>query len=209
MKTVGNAMIEGGISAFVLSLFHNIGKVAEEKGIELLKSKMFGVGTNDEHLFLSACAYALEQKMLTEAELSKVCKVLNSYESSQRSRIIGIIGKEESEVSVETPKLDKDGNLVTEKKTGKVVNQKTTEKTNLKGARMLAMLAKLSEEEIKKVLDASGSSDSLLFNMKQKAADFAKAVEAGGMKRDAEKAFPSETWLEKMAREAKAKRGII
>lgn len=208
-KDLGNMILEGGIEGLVISLLHSFTNAAKEHGAEYLKSKVFGLGTNDEHLFLSACAYALKEKMLTSDELTKVCQVIDSYESSQRSRIVCIIGKEESDVVIETPKLDADGNIVLEKKTQKPVVSKTTVKANVKGAQMLGMLGKLDETGIKNILNTSGASASFMTDLNKKATATVTAVQSSQIKRDGDTLFTKETWLERVAREAKAKRGII
>lgn len=138
--------------------------------------------------------------MVTSAELTKICKVIDDYEPSQRNRVIGTIGKEETDVTIETPVKNDDGSPLFDKK-GKIVVAKTTIKANVKGAEMLAMLAKLDEEEIKKVLDTSGASNSFIFEAKEKITSVAKVVADSQVKKDGDDFFSRETWLERRARE--------
>lgn len=202
-NVVGNAILGGGIEGLVISVLHSFMNVAKEHGTELLKSKVFGLGTNDEHLFLSACTYALKEKMMTSDELIKVCQAIDECDNS---KVRMVIGKEETEVITETPKLDSDGNIVTEKKTGKSVMVKTTSKANVKGAQMLGMFGKLTKDEIKAILNTSGATDSFMSDLKKKAAAASTAVQNSQIKRDGDTLFTKETWLEKVAREATKKK---
>ena len=203
---LGNAILEGGIEGLVISLLHSFGRVAEEKGAKYIESKIFGIGTNDEHLFLSACAYAVKEKMITSDELIKICRVIDSFESSQRSKVIQTIGKDEIEVTAEEPKFDADGNVVTEKKTGKPVMAKNTSKANVKGAQMLEMMAKLDDDGIKKILNTSGASVSFEANLKKAVSTTATKIGNSQIKKDGESFFAKKTWLERLADDLEAKR---
>ncbi|HZJ41350.1 MAG TPA: hypothetical protein VFD16_03755, partial [Candidatus Saccharimonadales bacterium] len=59
-KTIGNAIFTGGIEGVIISLLHNVGKVAQEKGGKYLEAKLFGLGTNDEALFMGALEHAVK-----------------------------------------------------------------------------------------------------------------------------------------------------
>jgi hypothetical protein len=208
-KDVGGIILEGGIEGLVMSLLHSFAEVAKEKGSEYLKSKIFGLGTNDEHLFLSACAYAVKEKGVTSQEIAKICRAIDSFKKSQRDKIIETIGKDEIEVSSETPKIDKDGNVVTDKKTGKPVMTKTTSKANVKGAEMLAMMAKMNPTGIKQILGTSGASASFIVDLKKKVATATATIEGSQIKRDGDTLFGRETWLERVAREARERNNTI
>lgn len=204
-KDVGNMILEGGIEGLVISLLHSFTNFAKEQGTEYLKSKVFGIGTTDEHLFLSACTYALKEKMLTSDELIKTCQAIDECDNS---KVRMVIGKEETEVITETPKLDNDGNIVTEEKTGKVVMVKTTVKANEKGAQMLGMFGKLTKDEIKAILNTSGATDSFMSDLKKKAAATTATVQNSQIKRDGDTFFGRETFLERIARQARERRTI-
>ena len=187
-------------------MIHSFGTAVKDQGIDYLKSNVFGIGTADEHLFLSACTYAIEKQMITPDQLVRVCKVIDQCDTS---KVRLVIGKEESEVSIETPKLDDAGQFVTEKKTGKTVMVKTTSKANLKGAEMLRMFARMDDEEIKVVLNTSGASVSSMSNVVKKTrtifATTSAAVNNSTLKNDGDVFFGKESWLEKKLREAKNK----
>lgn len=208
-KTIGNSIFQGGIEGFVVSLMHGAGKIVEEQGQEYLKSKVFGLGTNDENLFLSACAYAVREKLITSDELLKVCQVIDSYTPSQRSRIIGTLSKGEEEVTIKGKKIGDDGNVVIDPKTNNEVIVEISSKVNLKGAQILGLLGKLNEEEIRKIFDSSGASSSVMDDLRKQKAAITKVVESNEFKKDAESFFTKETWLERKLREEKQKREII
>ncbi len=185
-----DSIMTGAIEGFVVNFFHSIGEsasaTAKEKGGEFLKAKVFGIGTNDEHLFLSACAYALNKGMVTHDQLILICKVIDSYAPSQRSRIIDTLGKTEDEVIMDD-------------------TEKTHIKANVKGAFMLAMLAKLDEPEMKKILETSGATNSFAENISKLTKNVTEKIEGGKFNEDCKDFFAKETFLEKLAREAKAK----
>jgi len=203
MKDLGSLLVEGGVEGIIMNLMHSLGKTVQEKGEDYLKSQVFGIGTNDEHLFLSACAYAISEKLMTSDDLAKICKAIESLEKSQRTRVIGVIGKEEVEVNTEKPTLNDTGGPVLDGK-GKAIMTKTKIKANVKGAQMLAMLAKLDEAEIVKVLATSGASASFIFDLKQKTAAAIKTVENSQIKNDGDNLFAKETWLERKLREKRS-----
>lgn len=207
MRNFKDLIFEGGVEGLVMNFMHSLGQTAEQKGGDYLKSKLFGIGTNDEHLFLAACAYAVEQKMITSEELIKVCEVIDSYSSSQRNRIIGIIGKVEESIASESPKADeKDSKDSKDPKDSKDSKDKKTDKpvvgkANIKGAQILAMLAKLDKKAMKKVLDTSGASVTATDRLKHTIKETTKKVEKSQVIKDGNGFFAQETWLERLARE--------
>lgn len=201
---VKGAILEGTVEAFVISLIHSFGTAVKDQSIDYLKANVFGIGTADEHLFLSACTYAIENRMITPDQLVRVCKVIDQCDTS---KVRLVIGKEESEVSIETPKIDDAGQFVKEKKTGKTVMVKTTSKANIKGAEMLKMFAQMDEDEIKVVLNTSGASRGMMSNVLKTTntivATASAAVNNSTLKNDGDTFFKRETWLEKKLREKK------
>ena len=182
---IGSAILEGGIEGLVMNFLHSFGQVAQEHTGEYLKSKIFGIGTNDEYLFLSACSYALENENVTSEELGRVLKVIDSYSSFQRSRIIGIIGKEEEDVTMENNGV------------------KTSYKANKKGAKILAMLTKLNDDEIKNFLATSGASNSLEHKISETIKDSISKIKNGELAQDSKSFCSEKTWLEKWAESRK------
>lgn len=206
---LGNAILEGGIEGLVISLLHSFGRVAEEKGSKYVEAKLFGIGTNDEHLFLSACAYAVKEKLITDAEMLKISRVIDGFESSQRQKVVQTIGKDEVDVTFEEPKVDADGNIVADKKSGKPIMVKITSKANVKGAQILAMMAKLDEDGIKQILNTSGASTSFETNLKKKVSETVTIIKNSQIKKDGDSLFTKKTWLEKLADDLETKRGLI
>lgn len=185
---LGGSVLSGGVEGLVISLLQSAGKVAQEQGAEYLKSKMFGIGTNDEQLFLSACSYALNNAMITETELSRVINVIRSYSSSQQSRIIRIIGKGEDELI-----MPQDSKKNDDKK------KPISAKANIKGAEILVMLSKFSNKKMKEILDAAGVSRSFLKDLEDALTSKLKPS-VTDLKKDGDSFFAKETWLERMAK---------
>jgi hypothetical protein len=185
---LGGSVLSGGVEGLVISLLQSAGKVAQEQGVEYLKSKMFGIGTNDEQLFLSACSYALNNAMITETELSRVINVIRSYSSSQQSRIIRIIGKGEDELI-----MPQDSKKNDDKK------KPVSAKANIKGAEILVMLSKFSNKKMKEILDAAGVSRSFLKDLEDALTSKLKPS-VTDLKKDGDSFFAKETWLERMAK---------
>lgn len=206
---IGKALIIGAVEGLIINALESTGKVVKEHAEDYLKANVFNIGTNDEELYLLARAYALEKKWVTVDELNKITRVLDAYETSQRRRIVGMLGKREGDGSIDTPSLDGAGNAIVDNKTGEVVMTKTSFKTNVAGAKIIAMLGKMTEGEIKNELDSSGASASFMVGLNKKATATVTAVQSSQIKQDGDTLFTRETWLERMAREANQRRGII
>lgn len=124
------------------------GKVAEEKLGAVLKANIGGFGVNDEVLFWDACEIAVSELSVTKADIIRIMLVLKSLEPKQRGEVVRIIGLNEQEVKNE--EKSQDGK-------GKPVSKIQTEKRNMRGARFVALLAKMTDEEIKTFLLSSGA----------------------------------------------------
>ncbi len=185
---LGGSILSGGIEGLVNSFLQSAGKVAQEQGVEYLKSKMFGIGTNDEQLFLSACSYALNNSMITKSKLSRIVNVICSYPASQQSRIIRIIGKGEDELI-----MPQDFKKNDDKK------KPVFAKANIKGAEILVMLSKFNDKEMKEILDAAGVSRSFLKDLEDALTSKLKPS-VTDLKKDGDSFFAKETWLERMAK---------
>lgn len=205
---LGKSLLSGGIEGLVISVMHSFGKVVEEQGADFLKSNILNIGTNDEELYLLARAYCLEKQWATIEELTKIREVIDAYEISQRKRIIGMIGKREGEGSTSALKIGKDGNPVINGQTKEEVKEITNFKTNVAGAKILQMLAKMTKEQIKEELDSSGASNSMASNLKKIATQVTTIIETSQIKLDGEARFARETWLDRAARVARERRTI-
>ena len=177
--------------------------------LHYLKSNVFNIGTNDEELYFQAEHYALEKGWVTSDELGKITRVMDGFEKSQRNRIRGLIGKRESDVTIEKPALDGNGDPIFEKKTGKAVMTKSTCKANVDGAKILAMLAKMTEDEIKAKLNSSGASSSFVSDLKKTVNKVAATIENSEIKRDGDTLLSGPTWLERIAENARQRNNTI
>lgn len=202
---LGSAIIDGGIEGLVVSFLNPLFSAAKDHVGDYLKSNILNIGTNDEELYHLARAYCLEKGWATIDELFKVREVIDSYDLDQRKRIIGMIGKREGDGSTSAVKIGKDGNPVINGKTKEEVMETTNFKTNVAGAKILAMFAKMTKEQIKQELDSSGASASFIHEAKEKIAKATVVIENSQVVKDCESFFTKETWLEKKLREAKSK----
>lgn len=205
---IGKSLLIGAVEGLVISGLESVGSAIKENAADYLKSNVLNIGTNDEELYLLARAYCLEKGWATVDELIKVQEVIDGYELSQRKRIIGMIGKREGEGSTSALKLDKDGNPVINKQSKEEVKETTNFKTNVAGAKILQMLAKMTKEQIKAELDSSGASNSTINNLKKITAQAISAIEASQVKQDGDAFFGRETFLERIARQARERRTI-
>lgn len=196
-KTAAGHLFGGVVEGLLMSLLTAARTTVEEKGAELIKAKLGNRGTNDEYLFVSACTVALSGKMISRKNLLRACAVIDSYSSDQRSRIIGIIGKTETEKTVERDRLDKDGNVMTDKKTGKALTEKVTVKGNHQGAEIIAMLGKMSDDEIKDYFSASGVSVTSGSELRQSAKEVKEKIEHSQFKADGDSFFSRPSAFEK------------
>jgi hypothetical protein len=205
---VENAILEGGVEGLVMTLLHSLGKTVtttiQEHAGEYLKSNILNIGTNDEELYLLARAYALEKGWVTLAELQKISEVIDEYSPSQRKRIIGMLGKREDDGTSREQKLRADGTKVLDKEKNPVYVE-TTFKTNIAGAKIIALLAKMDKAQIKKELDSSNASNSLEHNIAETIKTAATKVENSELAKDSNNFFAKKTWLEKFAESRRPK----
>lgn len=199
--SLGEGLLSGGAIAIITSILQSLGKAAQDEGVNYLKGKMFGMGTNDEQLFLAACAYAVESGLIGDDDLIRVLNVIKEYSSREQSRIVQIIGKGEEQV------FHSQDFKMTEKEKEKVVAQKE----NIKGARIVAMLGRFKNADMKVVLNTVVNSDDFFKNSFGAAYSKVKpSVEVANeklktslreFKEDTDNFFLKETWLERKVRE--------
>ncbi|HBA36935.1 TPA: hypothetical protein DCZ15_03630 [Candidatus Falkowbacteria bacterium] len=215
MSTAKNATISGIIEGFIVGAMQSVGKVAEQHGQEFLKSKVFGIGTNDEHLFEAAKATAVHYFGVDIKDIVRINKVVSSYGWSVRGKIVRTIGRNEETMQVDSkPSGSKEGakdkkvsdakNEAKDKKVSDV--QKSSITSNIEGARILAMWAKMTDDEIRESIAASGMADTIVAKLEVLGENLTKAIEKGEAVKDAESFFEKKTWLEKLADTVENKR---
>lgn len=123
-------------------------KIAEEKLGAVLKANIGGFGVNDEVLFWDACEIAVSELSVTKTDIIRIMTVLGSLEPKQRGEVVRIIGLNEQEIKC--GEKSQGGK-------GKPVSKIQTEKKNMRGARFIALLAKMTDEEIGTFLLSSGA----------------------------------------------------
>lgn len=158
-STVKKALLEGGIEGVILGLMTHFRNAAVQIGTDLLKEHAGGRGTNDEALDVDGAAYAVLKFDVSRADVLKIKKVLNSLTGAERRRAVETFGKGEQQVTDETP-FEKDGVAVNDNK-GKRTFIKTTTTVNIRGARAYALLAPMTEDEIKDFLRGANVLDTM------------------------------------------------
>lgn len=189
-------LFNGVVEGITVSAITGFKKTAEEAGGNFLKARFGNLGSNDEHLFNAACTLALSNNLISLSDLLRVCKVIDGYSNEQRARIVGIIGKMESEVTTERNLLDSSGNIVYDKK-GDPLKEKQTEKGNLQGAETIAMLGKMTDDEIRDYFAASGMSVTISSKIKEGVEKTAEKIENSQFKADGDSFFSQPSALEK------------
>lgn len=188
-KRAGGHVLEGVIEGLLMGFITHAGQMVEKKGKEYMSSKFGNRGTNDEYLFVSACTLALSQNMINRENLLRVCAVINSYSEGQRARIIGIIGKTETKKTVERDRLDAAGNVMTDGATGKTLTEKVIVIGNHQGAEIIAMLGKMSDDEIKNYFSTSGMSITNMSELEKSAKEIKEKIEKSQLKTDGDSFF--------------------
>jgi len=116
-----------------------VGTVISEEGAKALKANIFGIGSTDEVLTGDAFAIAVIELGVSRTEAIKVAKVLSEYHLSEKNKLTNIIGHNEQETIQKIPT----------EKSGKTVIVETKTVTNMRGARLILLLSKMEEDEIK------------------------------------------------------------
>ncbi len=102
--------------------------------------------------------------------------VINGLPANERRRVIEIIGQSEQAYKIKTPVVEA-GAAVTDKK-GNPVFKETAVTANMRGAQVIALLAKMDEAQILAFFQASNSLDTSDKRIKETAANIAKGFNA-------------------------------
>ena len=149
-------------------------KPARTEGVEgiITKAGFLGLGMKDEALFAHACHIAMRDHRVKINDLQKIVGVLNSLDIGKRKNVILMIGQGDQPVVQEEPKKGDKG----EKEKGET---KPIAFENKRGAEIIALLSKMSAEEMLAFLHASGTTISTGEVLREKvamAADMLKGV---------------------------------
>lgn len=108
-----------------------------------------GFGQSDDSLFLHACAIAVRDHEVTMEQLLTIGRVIKTFSIAIQRRIILTIGQgEEGYTEVIQQPNDKEGKPVPPKKIER--------KGNVRGAQIIALLARMSEDQMREFLGSSG-----------------------------------------------------
>lgn len=154
-KTIGAAILGGGIEGLVLEAFHMFKEPLRKGGEDLLKAHTGGRGVHDEALFHSACAHAVADLGVTPLKINKIVGVINGFTNDERERAIEVVGQSEQDAKIKIP-LTENGVAVTDKD-GKIVYKEINTPANIRGALTIAMLAEMKPKDIENFFKASNS----------------------------------------------------
>ncbi|MFH1254972.1 MAG: hypothetical protein V1667_00650 [bacterium] len=123
-------------------IMKGLGAVIREEGVKTLKANIFGMGTTDEVLTGDAFAIAVKELGVTHEEVIKVTRVLSEFSLAEKNKLTNIFGRDEQEIIQKTPTI----------KNGKTVIIETKTVANMRGARLILLLSKMREDDIRTFL---------------------------------------------------------
>lgn len=162
-----------------------------EKVKEGIQSKNFGLGVNDELLFLSACYVAKKDLGVSDDGILLVCRAIDTLAPGDRKRIIRMIGHDEQATTLKTPLVhEKTGDPLLDKKGSPIYKEKSIVE-NTRGAMIIKMLADLNDTnkilEVFKSVGVDGLSDTnrILSAIKRMASGIVSSDAVQGLKSNA------------------------
>ncbi len=153
----GGGVVAHEIAEQALNLM--LGQVGKH-GADYIKGNILGLGTDDEVLFNSALTYCAFGLNISPVEIVRVLDVFATYPRASRRRIVQIIGKDEREEIIKLPAVDSRGNILYDKD-GNIVYKDKKIVANVKGAETIALMSKLDEAGIKRIIETSNMTSPL------------------------------------------------
>jgi len=145
-----------------------------EKVKEGLKARNFGLGVNDELLFLSACYIAQSELNVSSEGILLVCRALDTLAPGDRKRVVRMIGSDEQERNIKEPATDKSSGAPLSDKKGNPLYKETKIIENTRGAQIVKMLADLNDIEKIVLVFKSVGADGQSFNWAEKILEVSK-----------------------------------
>lgn len=115
------------------------GTAVQEEGTKALKTNLFGIGTADETLTAAAFEIAVRELGVDVKDAVRVAQILSEYPLAIKNKLTNIVGHDEQESSEETETGQGDKKIITKKRAI----------ANMRGARLILLLSKMDDEEIK------------------------------------------------------------
>lgn len=140
----GKGILAGALGGVVSSLLQDVG----EDGANYVKANLFGLGKDDEHLFLTACSYAIYWRLASKEGVAKVRRAIAIFPELERKNIIRVIGHGEDKLIVPEGVAD---------------DKVRAADGNVNGAYIIGYLAQYGQREIIKILETSGASKSQIY----------------------------------------------
>lgn len=144
----GKGILAGALGGVVSSLLQDVGEELKKDGANYVKANLFGLGKDDEHLFLTACSYAIYWRLASKEGVAKVRRAIAIFPELERKNIIRVIGHGEDKLIVPEGVAD---------------DKVRAADGNVNGAYIIGYLAQYGQREIMKILETSGASKSQIY----------------------------------------------
>lgn len=133
------------------------GTAVHEEGIKALKANLFGIGTTDETLTAAAFEIAVRELGVDVQNAVRVAKVLSEYPLAIKNKLTNVVGHDEQELNEETETGQGDKKIITKKK---II-------TNMRGARLILLLSKMKDEEMRTFLKGIDATTTVSARLKE------------------------------------------
>lgn len=159
----------------IKSLAASTGEQIIHAATQTLKAKTAGWGATDELLSLSACQIAIDKFGVQAKDIVRLARIFAQFSPSQRNKITNILGFNEQIAALgQDPAPDGGGAKDTTKSAppsgaGQAQTQAPIEsmKANTRGAKIIAMLVSMNDQDIKALLKGFGALDTAQDSIKQ------------------------------------------
>ncbi|MDI3496383.1 MAG: hypothetical protein PWQ35_404, partial [Patescibacteria group bacterium] len=152
-------------------------EIKKETG-NYVKANFLGLGKDDEHLFLSACAYAIYWRLATTEGVRKVLKAISVFPKEKQKSIRRVIGHGEDKLIVPEGVID---------------DKIRADDGNVNGAYIIGFLAQYGQREIEKILETSGAANAPLYEAVKTVRPVVEKLE-----KEFDSFLDQKSWLEEM-----------
>jgi len=120
-----------------------VGETTKTVVSSALKARFMGIGENDEALTLEAAQIAHEYFKVSPKNIARIMRIFKKFSIKERNKITNILGRS---TSTETIYLKNGVEIQLQDK-------------NIRGAKIIFLLSKMTNQEIKDTLSGSGAED--------------------------------------------------
>lgn len=148
---------------------------AAAKAADVMKAKIFGIGSNDEFLTFDAAAIAHAELGVSIRKIAKVFGYLSTLTREERNKATNILGKMDNQVIIVEEKTPGKGQAPPQNK-GKQSSPRVETK-NMRGAKMIKLLSEMNESQLENFLKGCGVLDTTSSNIAEMWETAGKALE--------------------------------